>query len=69
MRVYEITPNLSMMLSNEEMSFVNKHHDQILVDSLNDKDAWMARNLVRKGVYELDKTAEYLVKRSQLTSE
>lgn len=66
MRVYEITHSLSMMLSNEEISFIEKHDSQILLNSLDDKGSWLARNLVRKGVYDIDKTNRFLVKRDDL---
>lgn len=66
MRVYEITHSLSMMLSNEEISFIENHTNQVLLNSLDDRGTWVARNLVRKGVYDIDKTSRFLIKRDDL---
>ena len=60
--------NMSVPLSNEEDLFVNEHADEFSIESLIGRDEILARNLVRKGIYEISKDSKRLVKINEKTS-
>jgi hypothetical protein len=49
-------------LTNEESNFVDKHSDKIKIYSLHEREEVVARNLVRKGIYEISKDNQMLIK-------
>jgi len=53
MRISHLLENITIILNNEERDFVNRHRDLISISSLDEHDAWVAQNLVRKHVYEI----------------
>lgn len=53
---------LPIIITNEEAEFVDKFKDKIYLNSLDERQLWLARNLVRKGIYEISKDNLYLVK-------
>lgn len=55
MRIHQILSDVHIILSNEEHHFVESHQSDIVLTSLFDRDQVIARNLVRKGVYEISK--------------
>lgn len=55
MRIHQILSDVPIILSNEEHRFVESHQSDIVLSSLFDRDQVIARNLVRKGVYEISK--------------
>lgn len=55
MRIYQILSDFPIILSNEEHHFVESHQSDIVLSSLVDRDEVIARNLVRKGIYEISK--------------
>lgn len=54
--------NFSIPLTNEEKEFVDSHSNKISIASLLDRDQVLARNLVRKGIYEISNDNKYLEK-------
>lgn len=60
--------NISVPLSNEEDLFVNEHSNEFSIESLMGRDEVVARNLVRKGIYEISKDSKRLVKINEKTS-
>ena len=53
MKIHQIVGAPPIILTNEEKDFVDSHHREIPIRSLYDRDEVLARNLVRKGVYEI----------------
>lgn len=53
MKIHQILGAPSIILTNEEQSFIKSHHTEIAIRSLYDREEVVARNLVRKGVYEI----------------
>jgi len=53
MRIHQILGAPSIILTNEEKDFIRKHNEEISISGLFDRDEVVARNLVRKGVYEI----------------
>lgn len=52
-----------IILTNEEKKFTQKHSDGVSLNGLDDREYWLAQNLVRKGVYEVSKDSQTLVKK------
>ena len=55
MRIHQLLSGPSIVLTNEENSFVRKHHSEVRLTSLDEHDQWLAQCLVRKGVYQISK--------------
>jgi hypothetical protein len=53
MKIHQLLGKPSIILTNEEKEFIDKHSPEITINSLHDRDEVLARNLVRKGVYEI----------------
>ena len=63
MRMHEILGATPIMLTNEETEFVNRYGNRVLVASLYERDSIVGRNLVRKGVYDIN--GKYLVHKNE----
>lgn len=63
MRIHQILSDVPVILTNEEHRFVESHQSNILLSSLFDRDQVIARNLVRKGVYDISKDSRNLLLR------
>lgn len=61
MKIHHILGAPSIILTNEEKDFIDRHHSDIALKSLYDRDEWLARNLVRKGVYEISQDDQRLI--------
>lgn len=62
MRIEEMLSGIPIIITNEEAVFVDKFNDKIYINSLDEHQLWLARNLVRKGIYEISKDNLYLVR-------
>ena len=62
MKIHQILGAPSIILTNEEQDFIKLHHKEIPIRSLFDRDEVLARNLVRKGVYEISNDSLVLTK-------
>jgi len=62
MRIQEVLDGVPVAITNEEAEFVDKFKDRIYLNSLDEHQLWLARNLVRKGIYEISKDNLYLVR-------
>ena len=63
MRIHQLLDSPSIIVTNEERTFIDQHGDDIAVLLLDDHKKWVAQNLIRKGVYELSKDGRYLLLR------
>jgi len=64
MRIHQILGAPSIILTNEEKAFIRKHNTEINIGGLFDRDEVIARNLVRKGVYEISNDNRNIVLKS-----
>lgn len=62
MKIHQVLGAPSIILTNEEQSFINLHHKEIAIRSLYDREEVIARNLVRKGVYEISNDDTLILK-------
>ena len=61
MKIQELIDGHTMALTNEEHAFIDNHSPKISIRTLHDREEWLARNLVRKGVYEISKDSNTLI--------
>jgi hypothetical protein len=61
MKIHQILGAPSIILTNEERDFIKNHHKEISIKSLYDREEVLARNLVRKGVYEISNDSTLIV--------
>jgi hypothetical protein len=64
MKIAQLLSGLDTVLSNEEQSFFETH-DQVRISSLDERNQWLAQNLVRKGLYTISKDNNTLTKTSK----
>ena len=55
--------NADLPLTNEEHTFVEDHPSEFKIAGLIGRDEVIARNLVRKGIYEISKNNTHLIKK------
>lgn len=60
--------NMDLPLTNEEATFIDEHPNEFKIESLMGREEVLARNLVRKGIYEISKDNQRLVKVNEETS-
>jgi len=63
MKIYQLLQDLSVPLNNEEHAFVEGHGSKIKLTSLDEHQLWLAQNLVRKGVYEIAKDNNHILRK------
>ena len=61
MKIFQLLDAPAIILTNEEQAFVKKHSAEISIESLYDRDEVVARNLVRKGLYDITKDSQTMV--------
>lgn len=62
MKIAHLLSGIDVVLSNQEKKFVEKYN-QVKISSLSEHDQWLAQNLVRKGIYNVGKDNQTLIKR------
>ena len=61
MKIHQLLGGPSIIITNEEQSFIDQHHSEIAIDNLHDREEVVARNLVRKGVYEISNDSNRII--------
>jgi hypothetical protein len=61
MKIHQLIGAPSIMITNEENDFIKQHHQDFPIRSLHGREEVVARNLVRKGVYEISNDSEHIV--------
>lgn len=61
MKIHQILGAPSILITNEEKDFIQNHNNEIPLKSLHDREEVLARNLVRKGVYEISNDNQNLI--------
>jgi hypothetical protein len=64
MKIHHLLGQPSIILTNEEKAFIDNHSPEISIKSLHDREEWLARNLVRKGIYEISNDSQFIILRS-----
>jgi len=62
MKVTELVGRIGISLTNEEKNFVKSLGDSVKLSNLDDRQIWVAQNLVRKGIYEISNDTDKIVK-------
>jgi hypothetical protein len=68
MKIHQVLGSTSIILTNEEQRFIDSHHKEIAIRSLYDREEVLARNLVRKGVYEISTDNNTLILKTDATN-
>lgn len=63
MKIHQLLSGLNVILTNEERQFVNQHLGPVKLTSLDDRNQWVAQNLVRKGIYTISNDNITMVKK------
>lgn len=63
MKIIDLVEGIGIMITNEESDFIEKYGDRINLKTLDEHCIWMARNLVRKGIYETEDNSPFIVKK------
>lgn len=67
MKIHQILGAPAIILTNEEQKFIKGHNPEIAIRSLYDRDEIIARNLVRKGVYEISNDNQNIILKKDAT--
>ena len=60
MRIHHLLDSTPIILTNEEYHFIKSRPDEFKLTALEDRELVVARNLVRKGIYEISKDNQSL---------
>ena len=61
MKIHQLLDTPPVFITNEEHAFIKNHHDVISIYNLRDREEVIARNLVRKGIYEISNDSDRLI--------
>jgi hypothetical protein len=53
MKILDVINLIGVAINNEERQFVSRHGDDVSLSNLDEREKWLAQNLVRKGLYEI----------------
>jgi len=62
MKIAQLLDGIAIALTNEEAKFVRRF-SQATINTLDERDKWLAQNLVRKGIYELSNDSRSIIKK------
>lgn len=62
MKITQLLNGTYISLTNQEREFVDSHGDKVKLTGLSEQETWLARNLVRKGIYSISKDNKTLIK-------
>lgn len=65
MKIHQLLSGTAIAVTNEEQHFMDRHEDNVKITSLDERDQWLAQNLVRRGIYGIDEDSVTLVKQSK----
>ena len=67
MKIVQLLKGLPIAVNNEELSFVEKY-DTVKITSLSEHDQVVARNLVRKGLFDVSKDNATIINNTKKSS-
>jgi len=62
MKINQLLSGHHIMITNEEQKFIDRNRSSVRLTALDDRDAWLAQNLVRKGLYNISKDNNTLIR-------
>ena len=68
MRIHQLLGGPAVIITNEEQSFIKRHDKYIMISKLHDRDEVLARNLVRKGIYEVSNDSTHIILKQESSS-
>ena len=68
MKIHQLLDSVSVIVTNEEQSFIDRHKSTIPIQSLKERDSVLARTLVRKGVYEVSEDSTHIILKKESSS-
>lgn len=68
MRIHQLLNSPSVIVTNEEQEFIKSHDKYVMIAKLHDRDEVLARNLVRKGIYEVSKDSTHIILKQESSS-
>jgi len=63
MKICQLLSGIGIVLTNEEKQFIEKHRGRVSLETLDEHNLWLAQNLVRKGIYDISKDSNTLIKK------
>jgi hypothetical protein len=57
MKIIDVINSIGVVINREEREFVSRYGDDVQLTNLNEREVWLAQNLVRKGLYEISNSA------------
>lgn len=63
MKIYQLLQDMTVPLNNEEHNFVESHGVKVKLTSLDERQLWVAQNLVRKGVYDITRDNNHIIRK------
>lgn len=68
MRIHQLIGGPAVIITNEERDFIKRHHNYVMISKLHDRDEVLARNLVRKGIYEVSNDSTHIILKQDSSS-
>lgn len=62
MKISQLLSGPLVVLTNEELNFIDTNGSEIPIEKLEDRSLWVGQNLVRKGIYKISNDNQYLLK-------
>ena len=62
MKINQLLSGHHIMVTNEEQQFINRNRSNVKLTALDERDSWLAQNLVRKGLYNISKDNNTLIR-------
>jgi hypothetical protein len=62
MKISQLLSGHHIMITNEEQKFINRNRSSVKLTALDERDSWLAQNLVRKGLYNISKDNNTLIR-------
>jgi hypothetical protein len=62
MKINQLLSGHHIMVTNEEQKFINRNRSSVKLTALDERDNWLAQNLVRKGLYNISKDNNTLIR-------
>ena len=62
MKIGQLLSGHHTMVTNEEQRFIDRNRSNVKLTALDERDSWLAQNLVRKGLYNISKDNNTLIR-------
>ena len=62
MKISQLLSGHRIMVTNEEQKFIDRNRFAVRLTALDERDSWLAQNLVRKGLYNISKDNNTLIR-------